>query len=103
MQEPDKDDWGKVKRVLKYLKSTHTMPLRLKIQQLQKPMWDIDAAHTVHMDCKGQTGAGMTFGRGAVMLLCRKQKVNTRSSTETELVGVDDRQDITLALIDITQ
>ena len=32
----------------------------------------------------------MTLGRGAVMLLSRKQKVNTRSSTETELVGVDD-------------
>ena len=90
MREPDEDDWGKVKRVLKYLKTTRTMPLCLEIQQLQKPLWDVDAAHAVHMDCKGQTGAGMTLGRGAVMLLSRKQKVNTCSSTETELVGVDD-------------
>jgi len=58
------------------------MPLRLVIEQLKKPMWDIDASHAVHEDCKGHTGTG------AVMLLCRKQKVNTRSSTETELVGV---------------
>jgi len=90
VREPDEDDWGKVKRVLKYLKSTRTMPLRLVIEQLKKPEWDIDASHAVHEDCKGHTGAGMTLGRGAVMLLCRKQKVNTRSSTETELVGVDD-------------
>ena len=32
----------------------------------------------------------MTLVRDAVMLLSRKQKVNTRSSTETELVVVDD-------------
>jgi hypothetical protein len=90
VREPDEDDWGKVKRVLKYLKSTRTMPLRLEIHQLKKPMWDVDAAHAVHDDCRGQTGAGMTFGRGAVMLLCRKHKYNTRSSTESEIVGMDD-------------
>ena len=32
----------------------------------------------------------MTLGEGAVMNFSRKQKVNTRSSTETEIVGVDD-------------
>jgi hypothetical protein len=90
VKKPDRDDWGKLKRVLKYLKSTRSMPLRIQIDSLTKPMWDVDASHAVHDDCKGQTGAGMTLGRGAVMLFSRKQKVNTRSSTETELVGVDD-------------
>eukprot|EP00804_Cyclotella_cryptica_P016675 CCRYP_001993-RA/>CCRYP_001993-RA protein AED:0.60 eAED:0.37 QI:0/-1/0/1/-1/0/1/0/214 len=32
----------------------------------------------------------MTMGRGAVLSYSWKQKVNTKSSTETELVGVDD-------------
>jgi hypothetical protein len=32
----------------------------------------------------------MTLGRGAVISSSRKQKINTRSSTESELVGVDD-------------
>ena len=32
----------------------------------------------------------MTFGVGAVQSLSRKQKMNTRSSTEGELVGADD-------------
>ena len=31
----------------------------------------------------------MTMGRGAAMALCGKQKMNARSSTEAELVGVD--------------
>ena len=32
----------------------------------------------------------MTFGRGVPQSLSRKQKLNTRSSTEAELVGADD-------------
>ena len=32
----------------------------------------------------------MTMGKGAIQSISRKQKLNTRSSTESELVGVDD-------------
>jgi hypothetical protein len=32
----------------------------------------------------------MTLGKGAVMSSSRKQKINTRSSTESEVFGVDD-------------
>ena len=32
----------------------------------------------------------MTYGSGAVQSVSRKQKLNTRSSTESELVGADD-------------
>jgi len=32
----------------------------------------------------------MTLGRGCVLNRSRKQKLNTRSSTEAELVGADD-------------
>ena len=32
----------------------------------------------------------MTYGQGAIQAISRKQKLNTRSSTESELVGVDD-------------
>ena len=32
----------------------------------------------------------MTMGRGAMQVISQKQKLNTRSSTESELVGVDD-------------
>eukprot|EP00804_Cyclotella_cryptica_P003542 CCRYP_002161-RB/>CCRYP_002161-RB protein AED:0.46 eAED:0.46 QI:0/-1/0/1/-1/0/1/0/69 len=44
----------------------------------------------VHWDCKGQTRAAMTMGSGAVLSYSWKQKVNTKSLKETELVGVDD-------------
>jgi hypothetical protein len=32
----------------------------------------------------------MTYGGGAIQSMSRKQKLNTRSSTEAELVGADD-------------
>ena len=32
----------------------------------------------------------MSFGYGCILSICVKQKVNTRSSTEAELVGLDD-------------
>ena len=50
----------------------------------------MDAAFAVHPDFKSHTGAVMTMGDGAIQSISRKQKLNTRSSTESELVGVDD-------------
>ncbi len=32
----------------------------------------------------------MTFGQGALQTISKKQKLNTKSSTEAELVGADD-------------
>jgi hypothetical protein len=66
------------------------LPLTLSVDNLQCTKWQVDASHGTHVDCKGQTGAALTLGTGAAISFSRKQKVNTRSSTETELVGVDD-------------
>eukprot|EP00957_Ditylum_brightwellii_P032430 2457020-Ditylum_brightwellii.AAC.1 len=39
---------------------------------------------------KSHTGATMTLGKGSVYSMSTKQKINTKSSTEIELVGVND-------------
>ena len=52
--------------------------------------WHLDASFAVHADMKSHTGATMTLGKGAIQAVSTKQKVNTRSSTEAELVSVDD-------------
>jgi hypothetical protein len=44
----------------------------------------------VHRDMKSHTGGAMSLGRGAVMCKSSKQKLNTKSSTEAELVGASD-------------
>jgi hypothetical protein len=87
---PDKDNWGKVKRVLSYLKGTLHMPLILLADLLLLSWWWVDAAYAMHNDCWGHTGAGMSFGQEMVLSYSWKQKINMKSLTEAKLVGVDN-------------
>ena len=51
----------------------------------------IDAAYAVHNDCKGQSGCIITIGRaGSIYSKSSVQKLNTKSSTECELVATAD-------------
>ena len=90
VKKPDEDDWGKLKRVLKYLKGTKHLKLTLVVDNMGVIRWWVDASYNAHEDCKGQTGAMMSLGRGAAISSSRKQKLNVRSSAEGELVGIDD-------------
>ena len=53
-------------------------------------MWSIDASFAVHTDMKSHTGYCLSLGNGSPISGSSTQKVNTWSSTESELVGVDD-------------
>ena len=53
-------------------------------------VWNIDASYAVHNNMKSHSGASLSLGRGTLLLLSCKQKLVTKSSTEAELVGVDD-------------
>ena len=50
----------------------------------------MDASFAVHDDMKSRTGLCMSLGKGSVYAASTKQKLNTNSSTESELVGVSD-------------
>ncbi len=89
VKSPDEDDWGKLKRVLKYLNRTKYLKLRLTVDSLAVLKWYVDGSHNVHWDCKGHGGAMFLLGQGATLSYLRKLKLNTRSSTETELVTAD--------------
>ena len=52
--------------------------------------WWVDASFAVHPDMRSHTGAVMSIGKGAIYSSSTRQKINTRSSTEGELVGVND-------------
>ena len=52
-------------------------------------IWNIDASFAVHPDCKSHTGTSLTLGHGSALSMSCKQKINTKSLTEAELVGVD--------------
>ena len=50
----------------------------------------IDAAYAVHNNMRSQTGGAMSMGHGILHGRSSKQKLNTKSSTEAELVGVSE-------------
>ena len=52
--------------------------------------WFADAAFAVHEDMKSHTGLNMTWGVGSPISASRKQKLNTKSSCEAELVAADE-------------
>ena len=52
--------------------------------------WWVDAAYAVHSDMKSHSGAILTLGNGCVYSKSNKQKINTKSSTEAELVAASD-------------
>jgi hypothetical protein len=89
VKNPDEDDWGKLKRVLKYLNGTKYLKLRLSVDDLGLLKWFVDASHNTHWDCRGHGGAMFTMGRGATTSYLRNLKLNSRSSTETELLTSD--------------
>jgi len=53
VKSPDEDNWGKLKRVIKYLNGTKYLKLRLTVDNLAVLKWYVDGSHNVHWDCKG--------------------------------------------------
>jgi hypothetical protein len=83
-------DWRKLKRVLEYLHGTLDEFLTLGADDIEMMKTWVDASYAVHGDMKSHTGGVISFGTGAVMSKSSKQKLNTKSSTEAELVGASD-------------
>jgi len=87
---PNEDDWDKLMRLLKYINGTRADKLTLSADNLQVVKWYADSAFAVHSNCRSHTGGAMIYGSGVPISSSRKQRLNTRSSTEAELVGADD-------------
>lgn len=93
---PDVDDWKKLNRCLNYLESTRELYLTIGMNHNPTINWWVDASFAVHPDMKSHTGAAVSLGRGSLFNKSSKQKVNTRSSTEAEVVGVNDAMTMVL-------
>ena len=83
-------DWKKLKRLLQYVHGTMDLVLKLSGDGMSIIKWWIDASYGVHDNMRSHTGTTMSLGRGSVYSRSTKQKLNTKSSTEAELVGASD-------------
>jgi hypothetical protein len=90
VRSPDEDDWTKMVHLMIYLRGTRTMPLILSANGSGILKWWVDASFVVHSNMHGHSGGGLSLGRVFPIVSSTKQKLNTRSSTETDIVGDDD-------------
>ena len=75
VQHPTTEDYNKLTRVIKYLRGTITLPLRLQADSLTTANWWIDAAYAVHPDFKSHTGGLFSLGRGGIYGTSTRQKL----------------------------
>jgi len=90
VQHPTVEDWKKLRRVLQYIRGTIDMERIVSMKLIGEIDIFIDASHGAHWDKKGQTGGCVSVGSGVIHARSNKQNINTKSSTETELVGNSD-------------
>ena len=90
VSKPDEDDWKKLKRVLQYCLGTIDEVRIIGASSLKQIFTWIDAAYAVHPDMKSQTGGCVSLGIGILHAKSSTQKINTKSSTEAELVGMSE-------------
>ncbi len=89
VKHPNEDDWEILKWVLQYLHGTCHMKLNLSANNLTTIQWWVKASHATHNDCRGHMGAMTSLGKDTTISFSNKLKVNTKSSTESELAGAD--------------
>jgi hypothetical protein len=90
VQQPTVQDYGKLQRLLKYVNGTRDLWLTLEGTEDWGLFAYIDASYGVHPDGKSHTGVCMLLGKGAFYVQSSKQKIVSKSSTESELIAVSD-------------
>jgi hypothetical protein len=85
--EPNEEDWKN--KMMNFLKATKNDIATLSAT-FNSIKWYVDASFAIHKDMRSHTEATVTLGSGVICYISTKQKINTCSSTEAKLVGVDD-------------
>jgi hypothetical protein len=84
------EDMGKLERLLKYLRGTKELGLVLDGREGLGVLAWADASYAVHPDAKGHNGTVVRVGKSLVYAQSSKQKVVSRSSTESELIALHE-------------
>ena len=87
---PTQEDERKVDRILSYLLYTRHQAMVLRIGDKLEVRAYVDASFGMYEDGKSITGVAVMLGNATIYVKSGKQKIVTRSSTESELVGISD-------------
>ena len=100
VKAPTVEDDKKLDRLICYLRDTRDQPLRLQCSMPLKVTVSIDAAFANRDMMKSTSGMCVTLGVGNFITRSKIQKLNSKSSTEAEIIAVSDGMNIPLWLAD---
>ena len=72
------------------MQGTIGLPLIMEINKSGNIKWYIDAEFSVHKYMRSHTGGLMATGTGGDYVKSIKQNLNTKTSTEPNIFGLDD-------------
>jgi hypothetical protein len=81
---------------LHYLSSTKYLPFVLGADGTGIVRWWVDVSFAVHPNMHSHTGATISLGTGCPYAISCMQRLNTRSSTKSELVGVENAMSLVI-------
>ena len=87
---PDGDDYKKLAGTIRYIRVIQGMVITLYAESMDTIRWWIGTTYGVHLDLKGHSGGIMLLRNGNVDSKSIMHRINFRSSTELEIIGVDD-------------
>lgn len=93
VSEPNEEDWNQLKRVVKYLKSTADMKLKLSDSREDKQeLFGYADANWAEDKTTRKSNSGYVFflNGGVIGWACRKQNCVSLSSTEAEFIALSD-------------
>ena len=100
VKAPTVEDEKKLNRLISYLQATRDIPLRLGCSMPPQIIVSADASFANRADMKSTSGSSMTLGTGVFFASSKVQKINSRSSTEAEIISASDSMSIPLWLRD---
>jgi hypothetical protein len=87
---PKQKDYNKAMKILNYVVKTRSRHIKFKnVPTLDLAIYT-DASHMLHADAKGHGGMIVTLGGTVIATKSFKMKLVTKSSTESELVAVEE-------------
>ena len=90
VQEPTEQDMNKLNRLMMYLNGTKELGLKISADNIINISAYIDASYGTHSDYKSHSGCTISMGRGVIYAKSNEQKLNSKSSTEAEMIAVSD-------------
>lgn len=89
VRDPTIEDLKKLERLRDYIAETKDAKLRLRTEDGKIRVY-IDSSYGIHPDMRSHSGLTISMGEGSIISKSRKQKINTKSSSEAELIAVSD-------------